>query len=119
MESLKEHAVPIILTLAFLLTVVAGVAWRMFWKLLTTILLKVEGICSSVQSHLVQCPEERSKCKTELLNTLASKEDVTAVRVDLADWKNQRRNLKGEIKDELYMALDHHSHSPKGKVERG
>lgn len=119
MESLKEHVVPIITALIGLAGLGFGIAGKLFWSLLKTIEIKISDLCKAVQATVINCEAQRAACRMELINKLASKEDVIEVKEELREWKDKRINLKEEIKDEFYTALDHHSHSEGGKVHRG
>lgn len=106
MESLKEHAVPIISGLSFLVALGFGLAWRFFWKLLKNIEMKIAELCQSINKQLINCPEERRKCRDSIYDRI----DLLMVRRDA-----ERSKERAEIWD----ALNHHNHHPdSGKVIR-
>lgn len=104
-ESLKEHAVPVIMVLAFLVMAGFGTAWRIFWSLLKSIETKVAELCKVINTQLVNCPEERRKCR----------DSINAKIDDMMEKRDAERKAE---RDELWEALNHHSHGDNGKVQR-
>jgi len=119
MQSLKDHATPIILALAGLASI--GFTWAgwFFRRLLLDIKEKIAELCASMHKQALACKDNQRTCREELCRTLASKEDLIDAKNELRAWKIARSGLKDEIRNELYTALDHHSHGPDGKVQRG
>lgn len=122
MESLKEHAVPIISGLLVFAGIGFTIAGWFFRNLLKSIQDKMAELCRTVTELVGKCGRQQADCWRDFgdkITALATRDDVKALRDDFTEWKQQRRYIREEVKDELYTALDNHRHAPDGKVERG
>lgn len=121
MESLKEHAIPIISSLVVLAGIGFGMAGWFFRNLLNTIQNKMAELCKAVAELVGKCGKQQLNCWRDFSDQiagLATKEDVNALKDDFNEWKKQRINIREDIKDEFNKALNNHRHAPDGRVER-
>lgn len=105
MQTLKEHAVPIITVLAFLVACGFGTAWRLFWRLLKSIEAKVADLCKTINTQLINCPQERQKCRDDIFGKIDS-------------MMSKRDQERSKERTELWEAINHHGHGDNGKVQR-